>query len=262
MSASFVAYIDESGDEGFKFAQGSSQWFVLSAAITRKASDLATVKLVDDVRTLLKYQPTKVLHFRDMKHEHRVPYVERIAQAPLRATSILVHKPSLLEPEVFQERHRMYRYIVRYLLERVSWFCRDNHDPKKFGGDGSVEIVFSNRAGMSYEMIRDYLRWLKADSDHFGCTIDWTSINPDQIYTYQPTKRMGLQIADAIASSAFYAANPSAFGHTEPRYITTLKPIIYRRAGACLGYGLKFWPKEVQRLVDTDPNLKWVKDVF
>lgn len=217
MSASFVAYIDESGDEGFKFAQGSSEWFVLSAVITRKKYDLATVKLVDDVRTLLNYQPKKVLHFRNMKHEHRVPYVERIAQAPLRAISILVHKPSLLEPEVFQERHRMYRYIVRYLLERVSWFCRDHHDSKRFGGDGSVEIVFSNRAGMSYDMIRDYLQRLEADSDRFGCSIHWPAIKSDQIY---------------------------------------------RKAGTCLGYGLKFWPKEVQNLVDADPNLKWVKEVF
>jgi hypothetical protein len=44
MAASFVAYIDESGDEGFKFAKGSSEWFVLSAAITRKRFDVATVK--------------------------------------------------------------------------------------------------------------------------------------------------------------------------------------------------------------------------
>ncbi|MDX6500483.1 MAG: hypothetical protein QOG23_3743 [Blastocatellia bacterium] len=31
--------------------------------------------------------------------------------------------------------------------------------------------------------------------------------------------------------------------------------VIYRRGGVCLGYGLKFWPKEVQDLVDTEPNL-------
>lgn len=173
---------------------------MLSAAITRKRSDIATVKLVDDVRLVLNYKPKRELHFRDMKHEHRIPYVERIAQAPLWTISVLVHKPSLLEPETFQERHRLYRYIVRYLLERVSWFCRDHHNPKN-GGDGTAEVVFSNRAGMSYEMIRDYLRWLKVESDHFGCTIDWNSIKVDQISTRQAAKSMGLQIADAVATS-------------------------------------------------------------
>jgi hypothetical protein len=262
MSASFVAYIDESGDEGFKFSKGSSEWFVLSAAITRKRFDLATVKLVDDVRTLLKCHPEKVLHFRDLKHEHRIAYVDTIAKAPLRAASVLVHKPSLLEPEVFQEKHRFYRYVVRYLLERVSWFCRDNHDPARFGGDGSADIVFSNRSSMSYEMIREYLQWLKLNSERFSCTIDWSAIKVDQIAPRVPSQRMGLLIADAIASSAYFGVNPSQVGFTEPRYITDLKPIIYRRAGRYIGYGLKSWPKEVQHLIDASPNLKWVKDGF
>jgi len=71
---------------------------------------------------------------------------------------------------------------------------------------------------------------------------------------------MGLQIADAVASSAFYGVNASVMGYTEPRYITSLKPVIYRRLGNYRGYGLKVWPKEVQHLVDADPNLKWLKD--
>ena len=43
MTASFVAYVDESGDEGFKFLpneQGSSRWFVLSALVVRKENDM------------------------------------------------------------------------------------------------------------------------------------------------------------------------------------------------------------------------------
>jgi Protein of unknown function (DUF3800) len=262
MSASFVAYIDESGDEGFKFAQGSSEWFVLSAAIIRKRSDVSTSKLIEEVRSVLKCSPTKVLHFRDLKHEQRIPYVERISTAQLRTVSICVHKPSILEPETFQEeRHRLYRYIVRYLLERVSWFCRDNHDTR-FGGDGCVEIVFSNRAGMSYDEIRQYLRWLKVNSERLECRIHWPSIDITKIETHTPSKRLGLQIADAVATSTYYGVNPSRFGHTEPRYIIALKPATYRRSGKYVGYGIKFWPKEVQRLVDTEASLRWVKDNF
>lgn len=33
----FNVYLDESGDEGFQFGQGSSDWFVLSAVVTRCA---------------------------------------------------------------------------------------------------------------------------------------------------------------------------------------------------------------------------------
>ena len=55
MTCSFVVSIDESGDEGF--ATGSSEWFVLSAVVTRKCNDLEAVKLVDRVRTLLGRPP-------------------------------------------------------------------------------------------------------------------------------------------------------------------------------------------------------------
>jgi len=57
MTCSFVAYIDESGCEGFKFLpdeQGSSRWFVLSALVFRKENDLQAVQLAKTARELLK----------------------------------------------------------------------------------------------------------------------------------------------------------------------------------------------------------------
>ena len=50
-NATFVAYIDESGDEGFALSSGSSQWFVLAAAILKRTVDLQECKLVDAVRS-------------------------------------------------------------------------------------------------------------------------------------------------------------------------------------------------------------------
>jgi hypothetical protein len=41
MGCSFVAYVDEAGDEGFT-SKKSSEWFVLSALVTDKADDAAT----------------------------------------------------------------------------------------------------------------------------------------------------------------------------------------------------------------------------
>lgn len=80
--ASFVVYIDESGDEGLNCAGNASSWFVLSATITRKSRDLETVKVVDTVRELLKRPLKKPLHFRDLRHEHRLPFVSLLAQKP------------------------------------------------------------------------------------------------------------------------------------------------------------------------------------
>ena len=217
----FAVYVDESGDEGFRFGSGSSEWFVLSAVVIRRAFELDTVKLVDDVRSLLGRPDRKPLHFRDLRHEHRLPFVDRISKANLRAVNVLVHKPSIKEPEKFQERYHLYFYATRYLLERVSWYCRDHrtpHDP----GDGSARIVFSNRSSMSYDEMRDYFSCLQARTGLFDIRIDWSVIKPEQIEAATSGKYMGLQIADAVASSLFYAVQPSQYGYTEDRYARIL----------------------------------------
>lgn len=252
--ASFVVYIDESGDEGLNRGGNASSWFVLSAAITRKAHDLETVKVVDTVREMLKKPPKKPLHFRDLRHEHRLPFLSLLAQTHhLRAASVLVHKPSILEPETFREPHRLYFYAVRHLLERVSWFCRDRR--RSGEGDGSAEIVFSNRSGMSYEDLRQYFKRLEASPSN---ALDWSVIRCDQMEAYTAGRRMGLQIADAIAHGFFRAVEPTSYGHTEDRYARMLKPIVYHNRGRYSGYGVKIWPREAH----AQPALSWLKEHY
>src|SRR6266496_2764834 len=121
-----MVYIDESGDEGFLFGKGSSTWFVLSGVVTQKTTDLNTVKLVDTVRTTLGRKDQEPLHFRNLKHEHRLPFLHQIAQADLKTVSVLIHKPSIRNVELFQQKYRLYFYAARLLLERISWYCRDH----------------------------------------------------------------------------------------------------------------------------------------
>jgi hypothetical protein len=72
MQASFRAYVDESGDEGFAFRtspslQASSDWFVLAAFVTRRSMDLETVKIIDRVRQELQLYPRKHVHWKDLE---------------------------------------------------------------------------------------------------------------------------------------------------------------------------------------------------
>jgi hypothetical protein len=260
-NTSFIVYVDESGDEGFSFGHGSSEWFILSAVITRKPDDLNTVKLVDNIRSYLGRPPKKTLHFRDIRHEQRLPYINQVSKAKLKAVSVFVYKPSITEPENFNTRYRLYFYSVRYLLERVSWFCRD-HRLSKDQGDGSAEVVFSNRSGMSYDEMKNYLDLLKLQSDLRDIRIDWNVIKTDQIVAWSSGRRMGLQIADAIASSSYYAVQDSTHGFTEDRYIRMLKPVIYKHKGQYLGYGLKFWPRETDEMLRKWEGLEWVRKDF
>jgi hypothetical protein len=257
MTASFTAYIDESGDEGFVFhpeERGSSRWLVLSAVVFRKSNDLHAVHVMRDVRAMLKKEPKKALHFRELRHEQRVPYVRTIGEAKLRTVSVLIHKPSIKEPERFQsESFRLYRYASRLLLERVSWLCRDHH--KEGEGDGTVEITFSNRSAMSYDDLRNYLGHLRETSDAADVRVDWKVVRPEQVRAVNHDQLAGLQIADAVASGIYFAVNLNPYGEAEDRYLHLLAPTIYRHKKNALGYGLKFWPEDYETMAVGLPHL-------
>ena len=264
MNASFRAYVDESGDEGFGFRskpgqQGSSDWFVLAALVTRMKTDIQTVKLIDEVRREFTLHPRKHVHWKKLKHHRKVRYAQMLAELPARVVSVCVHKPSLLEPEKFHERYRLYFYAVRYLLERLSWLVRDSHNPAKYCGDGTAHVLFSNRQGMSYKEMREYLQLLhRQKGAGQDIRIEFDLVPIDQIEAQTPDKSMGLQLADAVAGAIFNGLERDSYGNTEPRYVQTLSHVFYRRRGILLGYGLKIVPRETTNWLTTHASLKWL----
>lgn len=264
MTASFQVYIDESGDEGFKFPnaddeQGSSNWFVLAAFITRKKTDLETVKIIDSVRQEFRLHPRKHIHWKKLKHPQKVRYAQIMAGLQARVIGVCVYKPSLLEPEKFQERYRLYFYAVRYLVERISWLARDRHNPDKWGGDGTAELLFSNRQGMSYKEMKDYLRLLeRQERTGQDIRIEFDRVPVGKLKTQTPGRSMGLQLADAAAGAFFNSIERDNFGNTEPRYLNMISPVIYRHGGNTQGYGLKIAPGEAMQELMTEKSLEWL----
>src|SRR5690606_13455383 len=251
--ASFVAYIDESGDEGFQFLpneKGSSRWLVLSAVVFRKEHDLDAVALLKSVRERIGKPPRKTLHFRDLKHEHRIPYVRAIGEARLRIISVAIYKPGIGGYEHYQrEAHKLYRYASRLLLERISWLCHDYR--LSTDQDGRADLIFSNRSAMSYEDLRDYLLLLRDGTPAAKCRIDWSAVDPTAVRAVNHDQMAGLQIADAIASGLFFALNKNQYGESEARYLELFQSRIYRSRNSSLGYGMKFWPDfHVQKRTD------------
>lgn len=258
MTSSFSAYIDEAGDEGFKFLdgeRGSSRWFVLSGVVFRHENRLAPVEALKRARKVLNKPDKHALHFRELKHEQRLAYVGEIAKERFRTVSVLIHKPSIQEPERYSSgKYLLYKYACRLLIERISWLCRD-HRKSDDQGDGTVDLVFSDRANMSYESLREYLNLLLTQSEMGGqATIHWDAIKSENVRAVSHQKLAGLQVADAIASSMFYAANLNLYGYTEPRYFEGGKPQVYSKNRVRLGYGLKFWPA-ISTLTKEMPHL-------
>lgn len=259
MNESWVVYVDESGDEGFQFGKGSQDWFVLSGIITPKASDIETVKLVDHVRShVLGRKDQEPLHFRKLKHEHRIPFLDEISRANLKAIVVLIHKPSIPDATQFHGRYSLYFYALFLLLEGVSQFCRA-HAADSTQGDGSAKIFLSHRGGLKDEQVTTHLQSLRLRTESNDSLIDWTVVKDSQIVIHS-TKLMGLQLADAVASGFFFGVQRNQYGFTEGRYATMLCPIVYKQAGQYEGYGLRFWPEEIAGDIKSQSHLSWLRE--
>jgi len=242
---SFLAYIDESGDDGLeRFREpgaggGASSWLVISACVFRQIHTLDAVSWRDEISAAIPEKKSRELHFVKMNRNQRVVAAQVIATKPLRAINILAAKRPIPE-NIYTEKNQLYFYMTRYLLERLSWLCRDFRRvvPE---GNGRVAITFSRRGGMSYQHFRDYLRRLTvAEQD---VRIHWPVIDIDSVTAKDHSTSASLQIADVIASSFGAAIEPNNYSNCETRYAEILKPITYNRGNNYLSYGVKFVPR-------------------
>lgn len=265
MTHSYLAFIDESGDDGLdKFREpggrgGSSSWLILSACLFRQTHSLDAVKWRDEITSNFTEKRKRDLHFAELKHEQRVVAASILGSKPIRALSVLAAKRPI-PPDIYTEKNQLYFYMTRYLVERLSWLCRDLR-PRVPEGDGRVAITFSRRGGMSYESFRDYLSKLKGDADS-DIRIHWPVIDIEAVDARDHSGNASLQLVDTIASSFACAVEPNIYGNCETRYTEALKPVTYERNGNYLSYGVKFVPRpegcslsaEQLRLVDLFKN--------
>ena len=263
-ACSFIAYIDEAGDEGFRFKEdprgsGSSSWFILSALVVRAERDAELVSIGRELRSTLGWKLNREFHFRKMSHDHRVVVVQRLSRCPVHAISVLVYKPLIQQPEKFQQGTRLYFYAVRFLLERISWLCRDRFNGK---GDKSAKLVFSNRATVSYSELCNYLRRLKSLSRTQQISIEWDVIQPQLVAPRQSRSVVGLQLADVVAGSFFKGLEPTGYGLVEDRYARELRAVVYKRGGQQLGYGVKLWPQDAAGWISKQRMLEWFRNTY
>ena len=258
----FDICIDESGDDGFSFSKPDcSHWFILAGVVVIRKSISELDELLRGIKRNIGWKDRKPLHFRDLRAPKRELAIERIADCGIRlfrGIAVLIHKPSLADPEIFQEKHRLYFYFTRFLLERSSWLCRDARIASKTEfGNGRARIVFSGRNDLPYPEMRDYLGKLRTEST----SIAWDSLDTDSLITLTNGKHSGLQIADSGAS-AFYCANHHRTDLCSDRWVKGLKPIMYSNRGRHRGYGVKLFPSEAEKQIAQGALAPWAKTIY
>lgn len=256
----YVAYIDESGDDGIARVRpidsdGASEWFVLSALVVRTGGQRETV-WVRDILAKLRLHQRRHLHFQPLNHERRLIVCRSIAELPLRGFIVVSNKRNMRgyhNPRAAKvwnpgPRTWFYWWMTRLLLERVTDFCA-RRAQRDFGEPRLVRFEFARRSGLSYAHFSSYLFWLRQQSRANALYIDCGDLNwsvvdlMNQVFAYDPMDRAGLQLADTIASAFYQSVSENAQGQTEPAYARELEPRMARNAyGSVYGYGVKLIP--------------------
>lgn len=265
MTHSFLAYIDEAGDDGLPghyrqpgISGGASHWLTLGAVVWRASRDLDSVQWAKNILAQLPAQKQKrPLHFAKMDHAQRVMAISALVDKPFRCSLVLANKP-IIPAGTYPLKNQLYQYKCRYLIERISWLCRDLR-PSVPEGDGRVKIIFARRGGMSYDDFRSYMIRLR-DSDDREIRIHWPVIDIDGIQAFDQSERFGLQIADLVVSGITVALEPDFYGKTEIRFARMLQPHVYNRRRNYLSYGTKLVPT-AERLSDV-PHLSEFVGLF
>jgi hypothetical protein len=247
MAHSFIAYIDESGDDGLPghYRQpgrrgGASNWLTIGAVVWRKSRDLDAVRWAKEIVSQMPEQRrSKPLHFADMDHAQRVMAINGICRRNMRLTAVIANKP-VIPAGIYTQKNQLYHYMSRYLIERLSWLCRDlRRDVPE--GDGRVKIIFARRGGMSTDDFKEYLHRLQAGDDP-EIRIHWPVVDIDGIEAHDQPAKFGLQLADIAVSGLTWALEHDFYGNCEPRYATALKPIVYHQRENYMSYGAKIVP--------------------
>lgn len=193
----------------------------------------------DIIQTLPERKHHKPLHFNELDHAQRVMATAKLVEHPFRVSAVFSYKPIIPEG-VYVDKNQLYHYMTRYLIERLSWLCRD-YRARVREGDGRLKIIFSRRGGMNYEDFQDYLRRLR-NADDPDIRIHWPVIDIDGVEAVDHGQRYGLQLADVAVGGLRAAVEFDPYGNLEPRFAELLKPKLYERGGNYLSYGAKTVP--------------------
>lgn len=132
-----------------------------------------------------------------MKHDQRKFYVEQITKRPITMLSIIINKTSFAAGQSLMNEKHIYFYATGELLKLIlSWCSEQNTENKK--GDGTVQLVFSNRSSLNCEAISEYCEKLFALIPSYS-EMSAKHFRSSQVRALQHSA--GLQIADALASS-------------------------------------------------------------
>lgn len=218
----YNVYIDEAGDEGIN---KGSKYFILTAIIVKKDTDLITSKKVDEIKINLEMNIKKQLHWKLIRgFPNKNMIMKTIKDLDIKIINVIVDTKSIkLLPS-----KNIYYLFSGYLYERICWYMKDVN--------GSANLFISSRGNLSKDKMTEYLE----NNNHKKFEINNSRFENIKIIPNERKKL--LQLADCCSSSLFQALKYSDDVHFN--YIKEIKDKLYSKDKNVISYGLKLVPSE------------------
>jgi hypothetical protein len=217
--AGYIAFIDESGDDGIKYVKPSdprsaSEWMVLSAVVVRMERHHEVQPWTKDILLSLSSPQAKSIHFAKLSPRKRLITAKKLSGLGVRCFVAISNKRNMSgyynpRAATVSTKSFFYNWMTRLLLESVTDFCaRDSM--ARYGEIRKLRVDFSRRDGVSLPHIIDYLARLEKQSATGNLVVKtrdiaWPVVDLSQLSMLDPPNRPGLQLADILAGS-FYQA--------------------------------------------------------
>jgi len=141
---SIHAFIDESGDTGFKFNMESSRYFCMAAVIFLDPADMDAVEqTIAQLRETLCLKKAYEFHFNKSGPEKRKIFCQQVRIHNFIIRAIIVDKMAVTDHELRKSSKRFYQLIARQLLEH------------SLSGIKGAKVVFDGKSSRSLKI---YLR--------------------------------------------------------------------------------------------------------
>ena len=236
-----TVYIDESGDLG---VNKGTRWFVLSAVIVEKTDEPMIRTKIDKIRTRLNI---KEIHYTKITNFYKRAFIVReLKDLPFTYMNVLVDT-SKFDVTKIPSASIAYNYVCKYLLQRVSWYLRDNSK--------TADIVLSAR-GTSRD--GELIHYIKEK------VLPYPDNNVDESLFNKITAKASsswdlLQLADVCATTMFLTYQVNEFGFTTPCFSLAFLPHLYKKNGNYDSYGIKFFAPIMKPEKENTNNTKICK---
>jgi len=240
------AYIDESGDEGFK--PGASQWFIISAVVVKQTDDRDVASVINEIKYRLWGEVTRQpIHWVKLRHNKKRIAIQEISKKDFVLFAVALEK-KYLNRERFDShydrenrmkfRWAMYFYATKLLVERICRYAERE--------GALVNLIFENRTSISYKDLRDYLTFM---TEYPGSYSRKPTVPRRRIKSVEPqnkeVKKL-LQVTDACSGALKDALEINQYGDIEESYIMGLADKFDRYSGRLWSIGLKLFPRTRQ----------------